>query len=249
MNKVDFSEITFPKSLNITEQNIDISNLTDVQKDYYINILKEIIDIYTNKNERRIVIGFAGPSGSGKSVMVEILKEISSQITLPFKIETLGIDAYSYTNEFLVNHYDDNKTFKDYKGRFDTYDVYKLINDLKSFKEGKGITLPIYSRKIHNPIENAITIKAENVVLLVEGLWLLHEENKWNEVGEILDFSYFVSIDKEKAGGGTIKRHILGGRDVLDATNYYKEVDSKNFDLIIKNKDKAEKIIPTYCDL
>jgi pantothenate kinase len=80
-------------------------------------------------------------------------------------------------------------------------------------------------------------------------LWLLHEENKWNEVGEILDFSYFVSIDKEKAGGGTIKRHILGGRDVLDATNYYKEVDSKNFDLIIKNKDKAEKIIPTYCDL
>lgn len=246
ISEIDFSKINFPASLNVTEQSIDISMLTENQKQYYINLLKEIIEIYTNKQKSKTVIGFAGPSGAGKSVTVQILKELAKQIPLSFKIETMCIDAYSYTNSFLFSNFDNGKPLKDYKGRYDTYDVAKLVSDLQNFSKGEKVSIPIYSRKIHDPIENFTTIHDDNVLLLVEGLWLLHEKNNWGEIKDFLDFSFFVSVDKDKSRELTIKRHSLGGRSIEVSSLYYDTVDSKNFDLIMETKDEADKIIQPY---
>ena len=246
---IDQENIIFPITLNVTEQEIDISFLTEKQKQFYFVLFQEIIDFYNKKQKPRVVIGFAGPSGSGKSVVVEILKNLAKQLDLPFKIESVGIDAYSYPNTFLCNHFDGEKTLKDYKGRFDTYDVLKLKNDLENFKSNQKVSLPIYSRKIHDPIENSIELIEGNTLLLVEGLWLLSDKNKWNEIGDLLDFTFFVSADKDKVREGTIKRHMRGGRTQEEASDYYDNVDATNFDLVIDTNSKANKIIPSYYEI
>lgn len=245
-SEIDFSKINFPTSLNVTDQSVDISMLTENQKQYYINLLKEIIEIYTDKQKTRLVVGFAGPSGAGKSVTVQILKELSQQISLNFKIETMGIDAYSYKNSFLLTNFDGGKSLKDYKGRYDTYDVAKLIKDLQCFCKGEKVSIPVYSRKTHDPIENFTTIHCDNILLLVEGLWLLSEKNNWERVRDFLDFTFFVSADKDKSRELTIKRHSLGGRSLEDSSLYYEAVDVKNFDLVIGNREEADKIIQSY---
>lgn len=112
------------------------------------------------------------------------------------------------------------------------------------------MSLPVYSRKIHDPIENAVVIKKqEPTLLLVEGLWVLYERSGWNKVGELLDFSIFVDAENERVRQGVLERHIRGGRTSEDAEQYYEENEAKNFNLVMLTKSRANKIIPSYYKL
>lgn len=243
---IELSKINFPASLDITEQHIDVSFLSDRQKQFYVEFLGEMISIYKGKQKPRVIIGFIGPSGSGKSVVVELLKELSKQIQLSFKIETLGIDAYSFTNEYLSSYFENGKPLKSFKGRYDTYDVAKLEEDLCSFTKGENISLPIYSRVLHDPVENSLFIEDENVLLLVEGLWLLHDMGDWDTIANNLDYSFFITANKDEVKELTVKRHVAGGRTLEDATVYYDSVDAVNFDKVMSTKERANKIIPSF---
>lgn len=246
-HEIDFSKIVFPLSLNVTEQEIDISLLTPEQKQTYTDLLKEIVDWYQMKQKPRVIIGMAGPAGAGKSVTVAILKELAKQLSLPFRFEAVGIDAFHYTNEHLLSHFSDGEPLKNHKGRFNTYDVEKLTRSLRSFVDDEKVSFPIYSRKIHDPIENAVIIKKdEPTLLLVEGLWVLYEKEGWGEVGNLLDFSIFMDIDNEKVKQGVLERHIRGGRTPEDAAVYYEKNEAKSLKLIMQTKDKADKIVSTH---
>ncbi len=247
--KLNLNKIIFPSKLTVTEQEIDISTLNQKQQKFYLDLFTEIVDIYTKKQKHRVIIGITGPTGSGKSVISALFQEIAKQIKLPFRLETVGIDAFHYPNNILVSQKKDGKNLIDYKGRFDTYDVSKLISALKSFSLGKKISLPVYSRKIHNPIENIVTIDEQNTLLLIEGLWLLYDQERWNEIGKLLDFSIFVNADKEVVRKAVVQRHIKGGRTATEANNYYETVDSENFDLVMKTKNRANKIIASYHEI
>lgn len=246
MNQADFSNITFPSVLNVTEQEIDISALTDEQKQFYIDLFKELVEIYQSRQKPRMIIGMTGPAGAGKSVIAAIFQEVAKQVSLPFRFETVGIDAFHYTNDFLVTNMSGGELLKNHKGRFDTYDVEKLVTTLIQFSKGEEVSLPKYSRKIHDPIENAIVIHEQNALLFVEGLWLLYGQNGWEKVGKLLDFSIFVEADKGKVKHGVVGRHMAGGRTSEDAFEYYEANEAKNFDLIMRTKSRADKIIPAY---
>lgn len=242
--------ISLPKKVNVTEQEIDISSLSDVQKGFYVDLFKEIVRLYQSKKKLRIIVGVAGPAGSGKSVIVALFCEIAKQLSLPFRFETIGIDAFHYANEFLLTNYSDGKPLKDHKGRFDTYDVEKLTESLRRFSSGDAVSFPKYSRKSHNPIENAIIIeKEEPVLLIIEGLWVLYDKDGWEKIGELLDFSIFVETNKETVRHGVLERHVRGGRTTEEAAKYYEANEAKNFDLIMKTKNRADKIIQTYNNL
>ena len=244
--KIKLFEINFPTALEVTEQHIDISFLSDKQKQFYINLLEEVILIYKDKQKSRVIVGFIGPSGSGKSVVVELLKELSKQVQLPFKIETIGIDAYSFPNAYLLSHFENGKPLKDFKGRYDTYDIKKLEEDLHSFTKGEKVNLPAYSRVIHDPLENSFQIEDENILLLVEGLWILSDKNSWSTIYNYIDYSFFILVNKDEVKELTIKRHIAGGRTLEDATMYYDSVDAVNFDEVMSTKERAGKIIPSF---
>jgi len=244
------SEVTFPKTLNVTDQEIDISSLTEAQKQFYIDLFKEVVRLYQSRKKPRVIVGVAGPAGAGKSVIMAIFQEIAAQRPLPFRFETIGIDAFHYTNDFLTSNIVGGESLKNHKGRFDTYDAQKLTDTLTHFSLGHSVSIPVYSRKTHNPIENATSIKGgEPTLLLVEGLWLLYDKNGWEKVGKLLDFSIFVEADKNRVRQGILDRHIRGGRTQEDAEKYYEANEVVNFDLIMKTKNKANKIIPSYYDL
>lgn len=243
---IELSEINFPTSLDITGQHIDISFLSDKQKQFYVDLLREIVLIYKNKQKSRVVIGFVGPSGSGKSTVVELLKVISKQVSIPFNIETTGIDAYSFPNTYLLSHLENGRSLKDFKGRHDTYNVKKLEQDLLSFAKGEKINLPIYSRVMHNPVENSFQIEDENVLLLIEGLWILSDKSNWDKIATKINYSFFILINKDEAKELTIKRHVAGGRTLEDSVTYYDSVDAVNFEEVMHVKERADKIIPSF---
>lgn len=241
------SEISFPSTINVTGQDIDISFINKEQQDFYKKLFVELVELYVSSDHPRLIVGLAGATGSGKSVIAALFQEFSKQVALPFRFQTLGIDAFHYRNNFLETHTDNTgETLKNRKGRHDTYDVPMLIQALKEFKTGETISLPEYSRRIHDPIEGVITISEKRAILFVEGLWLFYEHDKWKEVLPLIDYRIFIEADKERVMEAVVKRHQKGGRSKEDANRYYDTVDAVNFEQVSVTKNKADKIIPAY---
>ena len=242
----DASKIKFPTRVSVTDQNIDIANLTETQQKYYLELFVKIVALYEAGGKPRYILGFTGPSGSGKSVIGALLLSIARQAQLPFGFEVLGIDAFHFNNEYLLSQKSGEKTLKDYKGRFDTYDVATLTQTLKNFSEGREVALPHYSRKTHDTVQNAAVIKENKTLLLIEGLWLLYDRAGWQEVGRYLDYAIFVDSEKESVRNNVIKRHVDGGRTPEDATNYYDTIDAVHSDIVDTTKQRADIVIPSF---
>jgi putative kinase len=240
------SGISFPETLSVTEQEINISDLTDARKQFYLDFFDEILHIYKSRQKPGVIIGIAGPTGAGKSVTAALLEVIAGQLSLPFIFETLTIDAYHYPNEFLLSHTSGDHPLKDVKGRYDTYDVKKLAGDLEKFVSGKEVSLPKYSRKLHDPVENSVTLAGKEILLVVEGLWLLFGQGRWEMIRPLLDFVFFIESDREKAKASVVQRHVRGGRTFAEAMKYYDEVDARNFGLVMATKGRADKVMPPY---
>lgn len=236
----------FPKSLVVTDQEIDLTTLSERQKFFTQELLTEIQAKYTTLNHPRMIIGIAGPSGSGKSVLVALLKYLSQLEQEAHTVETVGIDAYSYPNSLLSHTPVGTHTLKEVKGRYDTYNTTQLVNDLAHFRQGDTLMIPEYSRKIHDPVPSAKQIQDPNTLLLVEGLWILSDFPGWESVRNTFDFSYFLNGDQTSLRTKTIARHEAGGRSPKDAEQYYETVDAVNYDLVCNSATKAHKLLPAF---
>jgi pantothenate kinase len=241
-----YEEIQFPAALEVTEQQIDLSALSERQKAFYLGLFAWIVDVYTARKKPRFVLGVAGPTGAGKSVIALLFKELSKQAGLPFAVEAITIDAYHYTNEFLLSHFSEGQPLKKVKGRFDTYRPDALAADLRNYAAGRAVSFPAYSRKLHDPIPNAVTVTGKNVLLIVEGLWVLFDQGGWENIAPLLDYSLFIEADPARAKEPVLLRHLRGGRSREDAERHYETVDAENSALVLATRHKATKIIPPY---
>ena len=232
--------------MTVTEQTIDISGFSRQHQAFYLNLFWETVGIYNAAKKTRAVIGIAGPTGAGKSVVAVLFKELAKQARLPFAFEVITIDAYHFPNRFLLSHFSDGVPLKQVKGRFDTYDVVALARDLKAFAAGQNVSFPAYYRKLHDPVQNSILMQSPATLLVAEGLWLLSDQGDWGQVRPLLDFCYFIDSDKERTRQAVIQRHMTGGRSLEEASRHYQEVDGRNSDLTLQTRHKADKIIPPY---
>lgn len=239
-------DITFPSTLLVTEQTIDISGFSPGQKAFYLNLFWEVVAVYRSKNKPRVILGVAGPTGAGKSVVTVLFKELARQAGLPFAFESVTIDAWHYPNAYLLSHFSAGEPLKKVKGRFDTYDVGGLVRELQAFASGENVSFPIYSRKLHDPVAAGIPVTARDALLLAEGLWLLYDAGGWERVGPLLDFRYFIDSDPERAKAPVLRRHITGGRTLEEATRHYEQVDARNSELVLRTKFRADQVIPPY---
>jgi pantothenate kinase len=239
-------EIHFPATLEVTEQRVDLSALTQRQREFYSNLFSEIVDIYEASNKSRVVVGIAGPTGAGKSVVAVLLQNMAKQAGLSFALESITIDAYHYPNSFLCSHFADGESLKTVKGRFDTYDAQGLARDLGAFALGERVLFPTYSRKRHDPVKDGIVVEAKNALLIVEGLWLLYDKAGWEAVGPLLDYALFIEADTGRVRDSVLKRHMTGGRTLEEAARHYELVDARNSELVLTTGHRANKVIRPY---
>src|SRR3989338_4758997 len=123
------SKASFPDRIVVTDQEIDISELSGEEKSFALNFLKAVRALYRTQGKERIIVGIAGPSGAGKSLLAALAAKIGSE-TVP--IMHISIDAFHYPNEYLESHFDvEGERLKEAKGRYDTYDVPFLVKKLK----------------------------------------------------------------------------------------------------------------------
>ncbi len=243
--------IIFPDHIIVTEQEVDCTHLSGERKEFIINFTKRLIALYKEGGNARQIYAIAGPSGSGKSYLSVLAQEVGKQIDESVSIVPVSIDAYHFPNEYLSQtkaggggeeeeRGESLRTLKDVKGRYDTYDVPALLRDLEEFKSGSAVRFPLYSRRLHEPIQGEIKVPEGPAIVLIEGLWLLYPGAEWKDLPALYDHSYFLDDTPEALRERTISRHEIGGRERGDAERMYDESDAKNRALVLETKTYAD---------
>lgn len=233
-----------PPVLNVTGQDINISDLTPEQIAYYKSLSEKIFSLYKENGEGRQIFGLSGPAGSGKSVVGTLLGLFFESNNIDVNYVDVGLDGFHYTNDVL-----ESMKLKEVKGRYDTYNVPLLTKKLKAFKAGEKVTFPSYSRTTHNPIPDYISVSDENSLLLLEGQWLLRRSSEWEKIRDMCTYQFAIEGDISSMRKNVIERHVNGGRTRNDAETFYEKSDLVNTNEIINNSVKPDEKVLFYKDI
>ena len=175
----------------------------------FIPLLERLTALQAEK-KRRIAVFLAAPPAAGKSTLCCYLEHLSRTVPGLTPVQAVGIDGFHYHQDYLDSHEIERDgsiiSLKSIKGAPETYDVGKLRSLLFSLNEENQFW-PLYSRRIHNPVENAVEIR-ENIILL-EGNWLLLDEAPWNSLA--CDYSIFLKAGDESQLERIVQRKMMGG--------------------------------------
>ena len=131
----------------------------------------------------RLIIGFCGGTGSGKTTLAErVIKAVGGDGVL------VSMDCY-YTDHKDMPFEERAAINYDHPNAFDT-DL--LISHLKDLKEGKSIMHPTYDFSNHLRGEEWVKLESAKVII-VEGILLF--ENK--DLTDMMDIKIFVDTDAD----------------------------------------------------
>lgn len=178
------------------------------------------------------VIGVAGGSASGKTTIVNIIREHFGD-----NLAVLSHDSY-YKAHNTLSYEERCKLNYDHPSSFETE---MLVEHIKLLKQGKPVQVPIYDYSIHNR-STATTLVEPKRVIIVEGILIL--ENK--ELRDQMDIKIFVDTDADERLIRRIKRDMLErARSIESILSQYSETVKPMHEAYIEpSKRYADIIIP-----
>ena len=201
-----------------------------------INLLFDQIQSLLQSASPRSIIGIVGKPGAGKSTVVS---EIEKRFD-PSEVCVIPMDGYHLSNKVL-------KDLKraDRKGAPDTFDVAgfaSLVERIRS-EQTQNIYYPIFDRAIEESIAAQGVVTSATRVVIIEGNYLLHDADGWEEVKDLLDESWMVDVDDDKRIARLISRHIAYGKETEAAKAWAKGTDEANAQLIERGRARADFVV------
>ena len=177
------------------------------------------------------VIGIAGGTASGKTTIVNRLKEYFKD-----DISLVGHDSY-----YLAH--DDMPFEERCKLNYDHPDSLEtdlLVEHLKELKEGKTIQCPVYDYSQHNRSDKVLKIEPRPVIL-VEGILLLADPR----IRDLLDIKVYVEADSDERILRRISRDVSErGRDLNGIIEQYlTTVKPMHYLYVEPTRSKADVVI------
>jgi pantothenate kinase len=158
----------------------------------------------------RWLIGMAGLPGSGKSTLAQYLAEEVNAATASDTMIALGMDGFHYTKAELQQFPDPDEAFAR-RGAPWTFDTTALYQRLAQVHQAAGrtvITWPGFEHAVGDPIADAAIIPASTRIVLVEGLYLLHQANGWQHISQSFDERWYLDTPIEVAMDRLALRHM-----------------------------------------
>ncbi|KAI1130727.1 hypothetical protein F5Y10DRAFT_235056 [Nemania abortiva] len=73
------------------------------------------------------------------------------------------------------------------------------------------IRAPSFDHGLKDPIADAIRIEPDTEIVIVEGNWLLLDQEPWRRIPNYVDDKWFVNVDPALAARRIARRHIAAG--------------------------------------
>ena len=200
----------------------------DTVEGLFLPLLRRLRELQ-RRSGRRCIVFLAAPPATGKSTLAQFLAQLSrTEECLP-PVQALGMDGFHYPNRYLAAHTilrdGEEIPLTSIKGAPETFDVPALAAKLSAAREER-VTFPVYDRRIHDVVPDAVT--ADAPILLVEGNWLLLDEEPWHVLCPLADYTLRIDVPPELLRGRLIARKVQGGSTAEDAVAFYEASDAPN---------------------
>lgn len=178
------------------------------------------------------IIGIAGGTASGKTTIVNKLKEMFAD-----DVELISHDCYYKAHDDMP-YEERTKLNYDHPSSFDTD---RMIEDIKALKRGETIYRPVYDFSIHNRVPETVKVEPKKVIL-IEGILIF--ENK--ELRDLMDIKIFVDTDAdERLMRRMIRDMKYRGRTIESIISQYQTtVKPMHEEFVEPSKKYADIIIP-----
>ena len=173
----------------------------------------------------RTIIGIVGKPGGGKSTLSKYLLKGMD----PSLVSVVPMDGFHLSNKVLKE-----LEKSDRKGAQDTFDVKGFTTLIARIKSDGAdpIYYPVFDRSIEESIAAQGVVYPSTRVVIVEGNYLMHDKDGWEEVSPLLDKIWYAYLDEDIRISRLISRHIAFGKDPESAKAWAKGSDQVNAELI-----------------
>ncbi|MFZ5351114.1 MAG: uridine kinase [Bacillota bacterium] len=186
-----------------------------------------------DKNDRPLIIGITGGTGSGKSTIARAIFESIPEAN----VAIIEQDCY-YKDQSNVPAEERVKVNYDHPLAFDT-DL--LIEHIKCLLDGQAIDKPQYDFTVHNRMKEKIRVEPKDIII-VEGILVLD----CPKLRELMDIKIFVDTDMDVRIIRRIMRDMSERGRTLESVieQYLNVVKPMHFEFVEPTKRYADIIIP-----
>ncbi|TKY62398.1 ATP binding kinase [Spatholobus suberectus] len=231
---------------------VEGSNVDELY-DALVTRLLPLVSVSSNPNHK-VLVGLAGPPGAGKSTLAhEVAKRINklwpeksssfdSQVQPPHVAIVVPMDGFHlYRSELDAMENPEEAHAR--RGAPWTFNPLRLLTCLKNLRIHGSVYAPSFDHGVGDPVEDDIFVNLQHKVVIVEGNYLLLEDEVWKEISSLFDEKWFIDIDIDKAIQRVFKRHISTGKPPDIAKRRVENNDRLNAEIIMKSKKNADIII------
>ena len=153
--------------------------------------LKKLQELIQQRSSQgRILVALAGPPGSGKSTLADELESALNQEQSE-QAMILPMDGFHYDDLYLVP-----AGLRPRKGAPQTFDVggfYHILRRLRERQE-EFVAVPVFDRDLEIARAGARLIPAKIPVILVEGNYLLLQQEPWSQLRTLFDVAVLFEV-------------------------------------------------------
>ena len=182
----------------------------------------------------RFIVAIAGPPGSGKSTLAERLNEVLQDASA-----VVSMDGFHFDDMVL-----DSRGLRSRKGAPETFDYAGFAAMLKRIRAGEPeIAIPVFYRSMELSRAGASIIGSGAKFILVEGNYLLLDEEPWSALADLFDFSIFVDVPRGELERRLLERWRGHGKSDDDARAWIASNDLPNVERVLARRRKADLIV------
>jgi pantothenate kinase len=158
------------------------------------------------QSDKRCLIAIAGPPAVGKSTLAECLCEKLNRANKQAAI--VPMDGFHMDNDTLIAN-----ALLHRKGAPMTFDVSAFKSTLESLLRDDEVSVPLFDRAKDCTIPNAAKIMGGDQYVIVEGNYLLLDQEDWRDLIQFWGYSVFVEADFDELERRLINRWLDHGLD------------------------------------
>jgi len=190
------------------------------------------------------MVALVGTPGSGKSVSSFMLASMLEEGGYPTQI--FPHDGYHYPLDYLRT-FPDADDFVYRRGAPDTFDPRALLRDLDRLKNGTEsvIKLPAFDHAKADPEPDThIFDRKTHKIVLCEGLYLLHDQDGWEDIAGMFDYTIFMNSDVDVCIERVkIRNQCIPGYTREQIEERCEKVDRTNAMTVIRSQTRANVIV------
>lgn len=237
--------------LSMTVNGLDVqAHYSDAEVDQILlPLLASLTELWESKGSR-ILVMLAAPPAAGKTTLAAALEYLSNTVPGSCKFQAIGMDGFHRHQSYLDEHYMDRDgqsvLMARLKGAPETFDLDLLHAALESVADGETCGWPTYDRTIHDPLDDAITVDGD--VVLIEGNYLLLDEEGWRDLAELADYTISIVADPDFLYGRLVDRKSASGIDRAEAEAFVRKSDLYNARTVLDRSRDADMTLELFTD-